>query len=330
MTLEDLIVDEDVVITITHSGYVKRTPVTIYRSQRRGGTGRKGMSTRSEDEVSLLFVASTHSYLMVFTAQGQVYKLKVHEIPDATAAGRGKAIVNLISLPQGQRIAGVVPVRSFQEGHFVVMVTKQGVIKKTELSEFANIRSNGIIAIGVDDDDELMAIETTDGKKKIFLATREGQAICFDESEVRDMGRTARGVRGVTLRGNDRVVSLSAVAGDEQMLTVTSNGFGKQTALNKYRVTGRAGKGVVNIKTTDRNGKVVAVMPVIKDSGVLIITTQGKLIRIEAEQIRATGRSAQGVKLIDTSGGDYVASASLVERQTSQFGVVAIAEETSE
>ena len=330
LTLEDLIVDEDVVITITHSGYVKRTPVTIYRSQRRGGTGRKGMSTRSEDEVSLLFVASTHSYLMVFTAQGQVYKLKVHEIPDATAAGRGKAIVNLISLPQGQRIAGVVPVRSFQEGHFVVMVTKQGVIKKTELSEFANIRSNGIIAIGVDDDDELMAIETTDGKKKIFLATREGQAICFDESEVRDMGRTARGVRGVTLRGKDRVVSLSAVAGDEQMLTVTSNGFGKQTALNKYRVTGRAGKGVVNIKTTDRNGKVVAVMPVIKDSGVLIITTQGKLIRIEAEQIRATGRSAQGVKLIDTSGGDYVASASLVERQTSQFGVVAIAEETSE
>ena len=330
LTLEDLIVDEDVVITITHSGYVKRTPVTTYRSQRRGGTGRKGMSTRSEDEVSLLFVASTHSYLMVFTAQGQVYKLKVHEIPDATAAGRGKAIVNLISLPQGQRIAGVVPVRSFQEGHFVVMVTKQGVIKKTELSEFANIRSNGIIAIGVDDDDELMAIEMTDGKKKIFLATREGQAICFDESEVRDMGRTARGVRGVTLRGHDRVVSLSAVAGDEQMLTITSNGFGKQTALDKYRVTGRAGKGVVNIKTTARNGKVVAVMPVIKDSGVLIITTQGKLIRIEAEQIRATGRSAQGVKLIDTSGGDYVASASLVERQTSQFGVVAIAEETSE
>ena len=330
LTLEDLIVDEDVVITITHSGYVKRTPVTTYRSQRRGGTGRKGMSTRSEDEVSLLFVASTHSYLMVFTAQGQVYKLKVHEIPDATAAGRGKAIVNLISLPQGQRIAGVVPVRSFQEGHFVVMVTKQGVIKKTELSEFANIRSNGIIAIGVDDDDELMAIEMTDGKKKIFLATRDGQAICFAESEVRDMGRTARGVRGVTLRGNDRVVSLSAVAGDEQMLTITSNGFGKQTALNKYRVTGRAGKGVVNMKTTARNGKVVAVMPVIKDSGVLIITTQGKLIRIEAEQIRATGRSAQGVKLIDTSGGDYVASASLVERQTSQFGVVAITEEISE
>jgi DNA gyrase subunit A len=330
LTLEDLIADEDVVITLTHSGYVKRTPVTTYRSQRRGGAGRRGMSPRAEDVVSHLFVASTHSYLMVFTTQGHVYKLKVHEIPDATAAGRGKAIVNLISLPQGQRIAGVVPVRSFQEGLFVVMVTKQGVIKKTELSEFANIRANGIIAIGIDDDDELMAVEMTDGKKKIFLATREGLAICFDESEVRDMGRAARGVRGVKLRGDDRLVSVSAVVGDEQMLTITSNGFGKQTALDKYRVTGRAGKGVVNIKTTDRNGKVVAVMPVNKDSGVLIITTQGKLIRIEAEQIRATGRSAQGVKLIDTSGGDYVASASLVERQTGQFGVVAVDEDTNE
>ena len=330
LTLEDLIVDEDVVITLTYSGYVKRTPVATYRSQRRGGSGRKGMSTRSEDVVSHLFVASTHSYLMVFTTQGQVYKLKVHEIPDATAAGRGKAIVNLISLPQGQRIAGVVPVQSFKEGLFVVMVTKQGVIKKTELSEFANIRANGIIAIGIDDNDELMAVEMTDGKRKIFLATRDGQAICFDESEVRDMGRTARGVRGVTLRGDDRVVSVSAVAGDEQMLTITSHGFGKQTTLDKYRVTGRAGKGVVNMKTTDRNGKVVAVMPVNKASGVLIITTQGKLIRIEAEQIRATGRSAQGVKLIDTSGGDYVASASLVEHQTGQFGVVAVDEETNE
>ena len=178
LTLEDLIANEDVVITLTHSGYVKRTPVTTYRSQRRGGSGRKGMSTRAEDVVSHLFVASTHSYLMVFTTQGQVYKLKVHEIPDASAAGRGKAIVNLISLPPGQRIAGVVPVQNFQEGHFVVMVTKQGVIKKTELSEFANIRANGIIAIGIDDNDELMAVEMTDGKRKIFLATRDGQAIC--------------------------------------------------------------------------------------------------------------------------------------------------------
>ena len=319
LTLEDLIADEDVVITLTHSGYVKRTPVTTYKSQRRGGTGRKGMSTRSEDIVSNIFVASTHSYLMIFTTKGQVYKLKVHEIPDAQAAGKGKAIVNLINLPGTEQIAGVVPVRDFVEGQFVVMVTRKGVIKKTELSDFANIRSNGIIAMGVDDDDELIAIEMTDGKKKIFLATHEGQAICFEEDEVRDMGRQARGVRGITLREDDYVVSVCAVECDEQMLSVTSNGFGKQTAISEYRVTGRGGKGVINVKTTEKNGKVVAVMPVTKESEVLIITVNGKLIRIEAEQIRATGRSAQGVKLIDTSTGDLVAGASLVERTTGQL-----------
>lgn len=319
LTLEDLIADEDVAITLTHSGYVKRTLVSTYRSQRRGGSGRKGMTTRSEDVVSHLFVASTHSYLMIFTTQGHVYKLRVHEIPDAMAAGRGKAIVNLINLPSGQHIAGVIPVRQFDEGQFVVMVTRLGVIKKTELSEFANIRANGIIAMGVDDDDQLISVELTDGKKKIFLATHGGQAICFEESEVRDMGRTARGVRGIRLRKGDFVVSVSAVDGGEQMLTVTGHGFGKQTRVEEYRVQARGGKGVINIKTTSRNGKVVAVMPVNKESEVLIITTQGKLIRLVAEKIRATGRSAQGVKLIDASDGDSVASASLVERQTGQL-----------
>ena len=319
LTLEDLIADEDVVITLTHSGYVKRTPLTAYRSQRRGGSGRKGMSTRSEDVVSHIFMASTHSYLMVFTTSGMVYKLKVHEIPDAMAAGRGKAIVNLINLPGTEKIAGVIPVRAFTEGQYAVMVTRLGVIKKTELSEFANIRLNGIIAMGVDDGDELITVELTDGKKKIFIATNDGMAICFEEEEVRDMGRQARGVRGVTLHDGDYVVSVVAVHGDEQMLTVTSNGFGKQTSLSEYRVQSRGGKGVINIKTTDKNGKVVAVMPVTKESQLLIITSQGKLIRLEAEQIRATGRSAQGVKLIDTSSGDLAASASLVEQQSGQI-----------
>jgi DNA gyrase subunit A len=319
LTLEDLIADEDVAITLTHSGYVKRTPVSTYRAQRRGGSGRKGMTTRSEDIVSHLFVASTHSYLMIFTTQGHVYKLRVHEIPDATAAGRGKAIVNLINLPGGRHIAGVVPVRQFAEGQYVVMVTRQGVIKKTELSEFANIRANGIIAMGVDEDDELMAVELTNGEKKIFLATRRGLAICFEESQVRDTGRAARGVRGITLREGDRVVSVSAVDGDEQMLTVTTHGFGKQTVLEEYRVQSRGGKGVINIKTTERKGEVVAVMPVGKESEVLIITSQGKLIRIPAEQVRATGRSTQGVKLIDASDGDTVASASLVEATNGQL-----------
>jgi DNA gyrase subunit A len=319
LTLEDLIADEDVVITLTHSGYVKRTPLTAYRSQRRGGSGRKGMSTRSEDVVSHLFIASTHSYLMVFTNEGKVYKLKVHEIPDSTAAGKGKAIVNLISLPSSERVAGVITVRQFAEGMYAVMVTRKGVIKKTELSEFGNIRQNGIIAMGVDEGDELMAVELTNGAKKIFLATHEGMAICFNEEEVRDMGRQARGVRGVTLRDDDYVVGVVAVDGDEQMLSVTSNGFGKQTPLSEYRVQSRGGKGVINIKTTDRNGKVVAAMPVNKDSEVLIITSNGKLIRLEAEKIRATGRSAQGVKLIDATGGDLVASASLVEQQSGQI-----------
>ncbi|HEX4945929.1 MAG TPA: DNA gyrase subunit A [Blastocatellia bacterium] len=315
LTLEDLIADEDVAITITHSGYVKRTPVATYRAQRRGGTGRRGMSTKAEDVVSHLFVASTHSYLMIFTTKGQVYKLKVHEIPDAQAAGKGKAIVNLVNLPSSEKVAGVFPIREFAQGQFVVMVSRKGVIKKTELSDFANIRSNGIIAMGVDDDDELVRIEMTDGQKKIFLATHDGQAICFEEDEVRDMGRQARGVRGITLREGDYVVGVCAVSGDEQMLSISSNGYGKQTDISEYRVTGRGGKGVINMKTTDKIGKVVAVMPVNKDSEVLIITNNGKLIRIEAETIRETGRSAQGVKLIDTSSGDLVASASLVENQ---------------
>jgi DNA gyrase subunit A len=318
LTLEDLIADEDVVITLTLSGYVKRTPLTTYKSQRRGGTGRKGMSTKSEDVVSHLFIASTHSYLMVFTTQGQVYKLKVHEIPDSQAAGRGKAMVNLINLPTTEKIAGVIPVREFAQGQFAVMVTRKGVIKKTELSEFANIRANGIIAIGVDDGDELISVELTDGQKKIFLATHEGQAICFEEDEVRDMGRQARGVRGITLRDEDYVVGVVAVSGDQQMLSVTENGFGKQTRLSEYRVTGRGGKGVINLKVTDKTGKVVSVLPVTKDSELLIITSNGKLIRLEAEKIRATGRSAQGVKLIDASDGDSVASASLVEQQSGE------------
>jgi DNA gyrase subunit A len=316
LTLEDLIADEDVVITLTHSGYVKRTPASTYRAQRRGGTGRKGMSTRQEDVVSHIFIASTHSYLMAFTSAGMVYKLKVHEIPDASAAGKGKAIVNLINLPATEKIAAVIPVRDFPSGRYAVMVTRQGVIKKTELSAFANIRSNGIIAIGVDAEDELISVVITDGQKKIFLATHEGMAICFPEDEVRDMGRQARGVRGITLRPEDYVVSVVAVAGPEQMLTVTSLGYGKQTKLVQYRVQSRGGKGVINMKTTDRNGKVVGVVPVSKESQLMIITSQGKLIRLEAEQIRATGRSAQGVKLIGASGDDLVASASLVEQHS--------------
>ncbi|HEX8088355.1 MAG TPA: DNA gyrase subunit A [Blastocatellia bacterium] len=315
LTLEDLIADEDMAITVTHSGYIKRTPVSIYRAQRRGGMGRKGASLKTEDVVDHIFVASAHSYLMIFTSKGQVYRLKVHELPDAAAAGKGKAIVNLVNIPKGEKFAGIVPVREFEEGEYVIMATRKGTVKKTELSEFANIRNNGIIAMGIDDDDELIAAEITDGKKKIFLATHEGMAICFEESHVRPMGRPAYGVRGITLEKDDYVISVAAVTDDTEMLSISERGFGKRTKLEEYRVTGRAGKGVINMRTSDRNGKVVAVLPVNDESQVLIITNQGKLIRVETNTIRESGRSTQGVKLIDTSDGDFVSSASLIERQ---------------
>ncbi|HYP25996.1 MAG TPA: DNA gyrase subunit A [Blastocatellia bacterium] len=315
LSIEDLIADEDMAITVTHSGYIKRTPVSIYRAQRRGGMGRKGASLKTEDLVDHIFVASAHSYLMIFTNKGKVYRLKVHELPDAAAAGRGKAIVNLVNIPKEERFAGILAVRDFEEGRYVVMATRSGTVKKTELSEFANIRNNGIIAMGIDDDDELLAAEITDGTKKIFLATHDGMAICFDESDVRSMGRPAYGVRGITLDEGDYVISVAAVPDDIEMLSISENGYGKRTKLSEYRKQSRAGKGVINMKTSDRNGKVVAVLPVNDDSQVLIITSNGKLIRVETSTIRESSRSTQGVKLIDTSDGDKVSSASLIERQ---------------
>ena len=315
LTLEDLIADEDMAITVTHSGYIKRTPVSVYRAQRRGGTGRKGATTKTDDVVDHIFVASAHSYVMIFTSKGQVYRLKVHEIPDAAATGRGKAIVNLVNIPPGEKFAGIATVRDFEEGKYVIMATRKGTIKKTELSRFANIRIGGIIAMGIDQGDELIAAEITDGKKKIFLATHDGMAICFPESKLRAQGRQGSGVRGITLEKNDYVISVAAVSDDAEMLSISEHGFGKRTQLGEYRVTSRGGKGVINMKTSDRNGLVVAVLPVSNESQVLIITNQGKLIRVEAKGIRVSGRSTQGVKLIDASDDDLVTSASLIERQ---------------
>ena len=315
LTLEDLIADEDMAITVTHSGYIKRTPVSVYRAQRRGGTGRKGATTKTDDVVDHIFVASAHSYVMIFTSNGQVYRLKVHEIPDAAAAGRGKAIVNLVNIPHGEKFAGIVPVRDFEEGRYVIMATRKGIVKKTAISDFANIRTGGIIAMGIEDRDELIAAEITDGEKKIFLATHEGMAICFDESDVRPMGRPAYGVRGITLSKDDYVISVAAVTDDTEMLSISEHGYGKRTKLEEYRFQSRGGKGVINMRTSDRNGLVVAVLPVNNDSQVLIITNQGKLIRVEAKGIRVSGRSTQGVKLIDASDDDLVTSASLIERQ---------------
>ena len=314
-TIEDLIADEDVAITVTKNGYVKRTPVTTYQRQGRGGKGRFGAMAKNDDYVEHLFIASTHAYLMVFTDDGLVYKMKVHEVPDAAAASRGKAIVNLIQIPSDRKLAGVVPVREFAEGRHVLMVTRKGVIKKTSLADFQNIRSNGIIAINIDEGDELLDVVLTDGTKRIFIATHNGFAIRFDEKNARPMGRATRGTRGIDLRKDDFVVSLCAVSADdsERMLSVSEQGYGKQTPIATYRLQSRGGKGVINMKTTDKTGKVVAVFPVDDESEIMIITQQAKLIRLEADKIRRTGRSAQGVRLIKTDEGDMVTSASLVE-----------------
>jgi DNA gyrase subunit A len=321
-SIEDLIADEDVAITVTKSGYIKRTPITTYSRQGRGGKGRFGAMAKNDDYVEHLFIASTHAYLMIFTDDGLVYKVKVHEVPDAAASARGKAIVNLIQISSERKLAGVVPVREFSEGRYVLMVTKKGVIKKTALSDFQNIRSNGIIAINIDEGDELLDVVTTDGSKRIFIATHNGFAIRFDEKNARPMGRATRGTRGIDLRKDDFVVSLCPVSADdsEKMLSVSERGYGKQTPISTYRLQSRGGKGVINMKTTEKTGKVVAVFPVDADSEIMIITQQAKLIRLEADAIRKTGRSAQGVRLIKTDEGDMVTSASLVEAAAEEEG----------
>ncbi len=321
-SIEDLIADEDVAITVTKSGYIKRTPITTYSRQGRGGKGRFGAMAKNDDYVEHLFIASTHAYLMIFTDDGLVYKVKVHEVPDAAASARGKAIVNLIQISSERKLSGVVPVREFSEGRYVLMVTKKGVIKKTALSDFQNIRSNGIIAINIDEGDELLDVVTTDGTKRIFIATNNGFAIRFDEKNARPMGRATRGTRGIDLRKDDFVVSLCAVSPDdsEKMLSVSERGYGKQTPISTYRLQSRGGKGVINMKTTEKTGKVVAVFPVDADSEIMIITQQAKLIRLEADAIRKTGRSAQGVRLIKTDEGDIVTSASLVEAAAEEEG----------
>lgn len=315
LKIEDLIADEEVAITVTNAGYIKRTPVSAYSKQGRGGKGRFGAKAKNDDFVNHLFTASTHAFLMIFTDDGQVFKIKVHEIPEGDTAARGKAIVNLINISSERKMVEVLPVKDFTDEVYVTMVTKQGVIKKSALSEYQNIRANGINAINIDEGDELLNVFVTDGTKQIFIATNDGMAIRFDESDARPLGRVARGVRGIALRKGDFVVSACAISKDEseKMLSISEQGFGKQTKVGTYRLQSRAGKGVINMKTTKKTGKVVAVFPVDDDSEVIIITQQAKLIRLEANQIRQTGRSAQGVTLIRMNDGDMVTSASLID-----------------
>jgi DNA gyrase subunit A len=318
ITLEDLIADEDVVITVTHSGYIKRTMASLYHPQGRGGKGRIGMTTRDEDFIDHVFVASTHSYLLVFTNKGQVHWLKVYEIPDVGTAGKGKAIVNLVNMGSNEKIADIIAVKSFDTGEYVVMATRNGIVKKTALAEYANPRSSGIIAIYIPEDDELIGCQLTDGGYDVLLATRMGKAIRFSEKDVRDMGRAARGVIGIRLAKEDQVVAMSAFKGPGQFLTVTEKGFGKRTDVEGYPCQGRGGSGVINIRVGDKNGTVVNTCHVQEDASVMLITAQGKLIQLHTEDIRNTQtRAAVGVKCIDIEEGDCVASVTVVAAEES-------------
>jgi DNA gyrase subunit A len=316
LSIEDLIAEEDMAITVSNTGYIKRTAISTYRNQRRGGKGRIGMRTRDEDFVSRLFVASTHAYIMIFSDRGRAYWLKVHEIPDVGPGGKGKSIANLVALEEGERIAAMLAVKEFEENKFVVMGTRRGVVKKTALSAFSNPRAGGIIAMGVEEGDSVITVQVTDGTGEIFIGTRNGMAIRFEEQDVRPMGRTAYGVRGITLRDDDYVVAMEVVKPGGTLLSVTERGFGKRTEIDEYRVQSRGGVGVINIATTERNGAVVGVAYVLDDDELLLITQQGMILRMPTNDVRAIGRATQGVKLIDIEGDDQVVSiAKLVEKE---------------
>jgi DNA gyrase subunit A len=314
--IEDLIVDEEMVVTVSHSGYIKRNPISLYRTQRRGGRGKVGMGTKEEDFVSMLFVATMHSSIMFFTNTGKVHWLKVHEIPEAGRAAKGKAIVNLLSLSSGERISAILPVREFEEGKFVVMATASGTVKKTDLMEFSRPRSGGIIALGLNEGDSLIATEITGGEDHIFLPTRQGMSIRFREDDVRAVGRTAVGVRGIVLEEGDEVVGMEILRPQGTMLTVTEKGFGKRSAVEEYRVQSRGGKGVITLKVTEKTGSVLGVAQVSEEDDVMLVTDGGKIIRMPVAEIRVSGRNTQGVRLIGMEEDEHVASlARLAEKE---------------
>jgi DNA gyrase subunit A len=316
ISIEDLIVEEDMAVTISHEGYIKRNPVTLYRAQRRGGKGKIGTTTREEDFVSYLFVASTHSYILFFTTTGKVYWIKVHELPQAGRAARGRPIVNLLNLGQREKVSAFLSVREFQEGRFVVFATKKGLIKKTELMSYSNPRSSGIRAIALEDGDEVIGVCLTDGQQEILLSTAEGQAIRFKEDQVRPTGRGTYGVVGMRLDEGDAVVSMEILSLGATILAVAENGFGKRTEVDEYRLTSRGGKGIITMKTTEKTGRVVGVQQVTAEDQLMLVTNTGKIIRLRIKDIRVIGRNTQGVHLIDLEEGERVVSlARLAEKE---------------
>jgi DNA gyrase subunit A len=318
LQLEDLIADEQVAVTVSHQGYLKRTPISIYRQQRRGGTGRTGMKTREEDFVSQLIINSTHAYLLCFTNAGRVYWLKVYEIPDVSAAGKGKSMQSLLDLQPGENVRAILPVKDLEEeGKFVFFATRNGTVKKTPLKDFSNVMARGIIAIGIDKEDELVAASITDGSQLVFLATHLGQAIRFDECDVRSMGRPAYGVRGIDLAKDDYVVGVAITPkehepGAYRILVVTENGFGKRTDVEEYRLQTRGGKGVKNMAVTPRIGRVNTIQLVDDTSELMVISQWGKIIRIDTKTVRAAGRATQGVRLLNLEPEDKVAAAVII------------------
>ena len=312
--VEDLIAEEDMVVTISHEGYIKRNPISLYRAQRRGGKGLTGARPKEEDFVEMLFVASSHDYLLFFTNKGRVYWKKVHEVPEAGRMSRGKAIVNLLELQKGERVATTLALRAFEENKYVVMATKEGLVKKTELTAYANPRTGGIVAIKINEEDELIGARVSTGSQDIFLTTRQGKSIRFHEDEIREMGRVAAGNIGIRMESGDQVVGMEVLDEGATILTVTENGFGKRTRTEEYRVQGRGGKGILTIKTTQRNGLVVYACQVTDPDELMIITEQGKIIRLKVADISVIGRNTQGVKLIDLAEGEKaVAVAKVIE-----------------
>ena len=316
ITVEDMIADEEMVITVTQTGYIKRSPLSHYRSQHRGGKGRTGMVTKEGDFVEHLYVATAHSYILVFTETGRIHWLKVHEIPQAGPAARGKAIVNLLSLDKDERVATTLAVRDFDDDHYLLFATEKGTVKKTELKAYSNPRAGGIIGINIDDDDRLLGVKMTTGESTVLLATAKGFAIRFPEKDARPMGRATRGVRGIKLRKGDRVVAMESLTPEAgEILSMAEKAVGKRTPVDQYRLQSRGGMGIINLKVSDKTGEVVGAKQVLPTDGMMLITKEGKIIRIGVDGVRISSRSTQGVKLMDLDTDDrLVAVAKLAER----------------
>jgi len=316
ISLEDMIVDEDMAVTISHDGYIKRNPVTLYRAQRRGGKGKIGTTTKEEDFVEYLFIASMHAHILFFTTIGKVYWIKVHELPQASRAARGRPIVNLLNLEPGEKVSAFLSVREFQEGRYIVFATKNGLIKKTELMAYANPRASGIRAIGLEDGDEVIGVRLTDGQQEVILSTADGQSIRFKEEQVRPTGRGTFGVVGMKLDPGDKVVSMEILSLGFDILTVAEGGYGKRTQMDEYRLQSRGGKGIITMKTTEKTGRVVGVQQVTEDDQLMLISNKGKIIRMRIKDIRVIGRNTQGVRLIELEEGERVVSlARLAEKE---------------